>query len=156
MFILGIIAESDAQKGIMIPSYILCRDKSPSTTRSGYRIRTGDAITDGVPRVIFPDIDGYDRFIDFMSFYRTRDHMHNSENYSHEDTKKYYPKGLLAWCKCDKYGTPLGSIVPIKWVPDKSMKCKNDTGHKFITEYHEPDCSLADILKNDTWTTTIQ
>ena len=70
-----------------------------------------------------------------MSKYRTRDHMHGDEAYDHEDTKKYYPKGVLMWFPCDIHGDRL-SIPPIfiKFVPDKTVWGEVDQGKNRLIE----------------------
>lgn len=44
-------------------------------------------------KVLVTELYGHDDMIDYLCAYRTRDHMHNDDHYSHAATKKYYPKG---------------------------------------------------------------
>lgn len=55
--------------------------------------------------------------------------MHGDKRYSHEETKKYYPKGALCWFECNQYGEPLGTAIFIETVPRRKL-VKTDSGHK--------------------------
>lgn len=47
--------------------------------------------------------------------------MHGDKRYSHEETKKYYPKGALCWFECNQYGEPLGTAIFIETVPRRKL-----------------------------------
>lgn len=126
-YYLGIIKEEDVRKGNYEASFILCQSKGTSEKRSGWRVIKTKSTYVTMPKVLVNNMYGNEAMIDFLSKYRTRDHMHNSK-YRHEKTLKYYPKGWLCWFECNKYGVPSGNVLYIKNVPDKSVSKKADTG----------------------------
>ena len=113
---LAIVKKEDVEKGNWIPFYTLCRSHGTAETRSPWRVTKRGMGMDNMPKVLVNTVHGNDKMIEFMSCYRTRDHMHKSK---HKSTKKYYPEGTLCWFPCDHYGDQIGPALIIKKVPDK-------------------------------------
>lgn len=149
MYLLGIIAQQDAQQGYFIPSYVLCRVRSPSTKMIPFRYVTGRSMDDFEVKVIFPDIHGHDAFIEYSSSYRTRDRFRESLTVSKEEAKLYCPKGLLAWCECDKFGTPNGNIIPIHWVPKtRASAVRDNAPRKLMRRLREQSTTLEALTED--------
>ena len=148
---LGIIAEDDFQQGIMIPSYILCQSHGTSENRSGWRVikQTPNNAMLGMNKVLVKTLTGNDDMIDFLSNYRTRDHMHGDSHYKHEQTKKYYPKGALCWFECNKYGEPGQLAIFITKVPVKQNQHKTDSGFQRMKQSKEKTPKIKTILSDN-------
>ena len=151
MFLLGIIADEDAKKGRFLPSFILCRSRSPSPYYpSALKVRAADTIRDSDIRVLFPTIYGYEHYVKFMSFYRRTTNEISSVNEKGTITwVKVSPTGLLAWCKCNKYGEPTGEIIPIKWVPESKSDKKRDNAWRYIAEHQLHLYTTKELFVND-------
>ena len=122
---LGIVADDDYKAGKIIPSYILCQAHGKSENRSGWRVikQNKDSSLLNMPKVLVNSLTGHEDMIDFLSSYRTRDHMHGDKHYDHDETKKYYPVGAMFWFSCNEYGEPGNYAVFITTVPvDRSVK----------------------------------
>ena len=123
MYFLGIVTDANMLEGIITPGYVLCKANGKSENRSGWRVTN---LTLGPPKMMLPKLlvnspTGHDEMIDFLSHFRTREHMHGDNNYTHEATKKYYPHGALFWFECNKYGDQTGHALFVKRVPGKRM-----------------------------------
>jgi len=129
---LAIVSQQDLADGNIVPSYVLCQSHGVSAARSGWRIVRQNASMANMPKVLVTSLYGNDHMIDFMSSYRTRDHMHGDQAYTHEETKKYYPKGALFWFVCDRFGEAIGPAVFIRRVPVKSRQ--TDQGYRRLIE----------------------
>lgn len=129
---LAIVSQQDLNAGNIVPSFVLCQSHGMSAARSGWRIVRQNTGLSRMPKVLVTSLTGNEHMIDFMSSYRTRDHMHGDTAYTHEETKKYYPKGALFWFICDRYGDELGPAVFIKCVPVK--KGPTDSGYRRLLE----------------------
>lgn len=96
MYFLAIVSMQDLLRGNIEPSYIMCQSHGGSLNRSGWRVFKANTIGN-CNKVLVRSPVGNEPMVDFLSSYRTRDHMHGSTRYKHEATKKYYPKGALFW-----------------------------------------------------------
>lgn len=61
-----------------------------------------------IPRVLFTETIGHEDMISFMSSYQCQD----------KKGKHYHPHGYLCWYQCNRYGEPIGKVIPIKKVPE--------------------------------------
>lgn len=147
---LGIVAEEDYQEGRIIPSYILCQAQAKSENRSGWRVikQNEDSPFLNMPKVLVTSPSGHEDMIDFLSAYRTRDHMHQDRHYKHEDTMKYYPVGAMFWFECDEHGRPGSYAVFIKPVPDKKKRGTDD-GFQRLKEARGKEMPVKEILSRD-------
>ena len=145
---LGIVAEDDYQKGIIIPSYILCKSYGKSEARSGWRVvkQNKDSPLLNMPKVLVRSMLDHDDMIEFLSRYNTRDHIHGSEKYSHEETMKYYPEGAMFWFSCNEYGEPGSYALFIKKVPDG--KCVTSSFQK-LKESRSRKIPIKDVFLKD-------
>ena len=98
-----------------------------------------------MPKVLVQSLTGNDAMIDFLTSYRTRDHMHGDKHYKHEHTKKYYPKGALFWFECNQYGEPTGTAVFIETVPRK-IRGPTDSGFTRLKEAQGKKPSFKELL----------
>ena len=132
---LGIVTEEDLLSGSISPSYVLCQSHGESQARSGWRVikQTGKNNFSGMNKVLVKTLSGNEDMINFLLSYRTRDHMHGDKYYTHEETKKYYPKGALFWFACNQYGEPAGYAILITRVP-APVKEKSDSGFQRLKE----------------------
>jgi len=148
MYFLAIVTEENIKAGIIVPAYILCKSKGKSENRSGWRVTN---VTSGkpctMPKLVVNTPTGHNEMIDFLSSFRTRDHMHGDDNFDHEDTKKYYPHGALFWFECNKYGDPTGQCLYVKSVPEK--RHKTDGGFEKLKEFLNTKPYLKDLLVED-------
>lgn len=146
---IGLVAQDDVLKGNIEPSYILCTSHGTSEARTGFRVYRVNSFSSGTspPKYIVPEVVGHEDIIDFLSSYRTRDHMHNSKYHTEEETKKYYPKGSLFWFECDKNGdrNKLSTCIFICNVPVKKTNMWTDGGKKRLEKYQN-DISLKHLL----------
>ena len=113
---LAIVKKEDVEAGNWIPSYVLCASHGEKETRSPWRVIKDMKTYKNMPKVLVTTPLGHEAMIEFLSHYRTRDHMHGSHFRS---TKKYYPEGILCWFPCDRYGNRDGPALIVKRVPDK-------------------------------------
>ena len=153
-YFLGIVVDEDIMRGDMSPSYIVCQSHGTSENRSGWRVVRQDKTNKSLRnmnKALVKTILGNDLLIDFMCNYRTRDHMHGSEKYDHEQTKKYYPKGALFWFECNRYGEPLGTAIYIKKVPvNEHFTFKNvDQGFKRLKEAMNKVPKLNEVIAKE-------
>jgi len=154
MYFLAIVSQQDHLRGMIEPSYILCKSGGDSPSRSPWRVYRANENFPGVSKVLVKWPSGSEEMIDFMSHYRTRDHMHQSGNYRHERTKKYYPKGALFWFECNEYGEAEGPAVFVKFVPDPDI-VKTDNGKQRLDDALSHELSAADILCRDPWSVSL-
>ena len=127
-YFLGIVAKDDLLKGIIVPSFILCQSSGKSAARSGYRVmRVDTKLIQQYSVVMVARIDEHPELIEYLSNYRTRDHMHTSKRRGHKRTMKYTPEGALFWFECTSEGAYeyRGRKIFIKTIPDKAVKCVN-------------------------------
>ena len=148
MYFLAIVAKQDLLRGNIVPSYILCKSGGMSDARSPWRVYRANAMPRGVSKVLVKWPSGSDIMVDFLSRYRTRDHMHAARFYHHEHTKKYYPEGALFWFECNDYGEVTGPAVFVKTVPDQ-LAHKQDSGKQRLEQMLAHDPSVAELLAND-------
>ena len=121
MYFLAIVSQEDLLRGNIVPSFFLCQSHGGAESRGPWRVYRADTALASCPKVLVRSPVGNDAMIDFLSAYRTRDHMHNSRKYKHYQTKKYHPEGALFWFECNIYGEPIGSAIFIKCIPDKNI-----------------------------------
>ncbi len=152
-YFLGIVADEDYQKGIILPSYILCQSHGTSENRSGWRVikQNADNPLTGMNKALVKTPVGHQPMIDFLTDYRTRDHMHGSKKYSHEETKKYYPKGAMFWFACNEYGEPGNHAVFITTVPAK--KSGPDEGFQRLRQAQQKVPEPKEVLSGEPYQT---
>lgn len=150
MYFLAIVAKEDLLRGNIAPSYILCASMSNSENRSPWRVYRANT-NFNCPRVLVKWPTGNEAMEDFLSHYRTRDHMHGDKRYKHSSTKKYYPEGALFWFECNEYGEADGPAIFIKNVPDKSI-AQSDGGKQRLEEkLSEPPPAVNTLFSRDPW-----
>lgn len=149
MYFLAIVAKEDLLHGNIVPSYILCKSSGTSTNRSKWRVyRANAGFT--CTKVLTRWPSGNDTMVEFLSKYRTRDHMHKSQGYSRASTRKYYPEGALFWFECNQYGEAIGPAVFVKRVPDKT-KTGSDLGKQIFDEATVETPSVPELFSRDPW-----
>ncbi len=136
---LGIVKKEDVEYGNWNPSYILCASHGTKETRSPWRVVKNMKVFGNMPKVLVTTPIGQTAMVDFLSNYRTRDHMHGSD---YRSTKKYYPEGMLCWFPCDRHGDRLGPALLVKKVPDKKRSWSDtdqglETYKRMIAEQQE-------------------
>ena len=151
LYFLGIVAEEDFVKGRTDPSYILRQSAGESENRSGYRVTREDLdICIAMPKVLVSDPANHPELVDFLSGYRTRDHMHGDKAYSHDETKKYYPKGALMWFPCDIHGDRLKKPpIFIKRLPDPKVRINQDQGKNRLEKANEERKRLPYLMSKE-------
>ena len=111
-YFLGIVAMEDMLEGNMMPSYIVCQSKRKSESRSGLRVVKANSTMVGMDKLLVANIHAHPELIDFMSNYRTRDHMHTKNLRQRARTRKYTPEGGLFWF----YGvSEIRTLTSIQW-----------------------------------------
>lgn len=121
MYFLAIVSQQDLMRGNIVPSYTLCQSHGASENRSPWRVYKANTSLATCPKVLVRSLHGNEAMIDFLSAYRTRDHMHGSKRYRHHNTMKYRPEGALFWFECNDYGEQTGPAVFIKRIPDPTI-----------------------------------
>lgn len=150
MYFLSIVSQEDLLRGNIVPSYILCQSHGGAESRGPWRVYRANTSLASCPKVLVKTPVGNDAMIDFLSSYRTRDHMHNSRKYKHHQTKKYYPEGALFWFECNVYGEPTGSAIFVKCVPERNVY-KNDSGLSRLKEALSTELTTKDLLTRIFW-----
>lgn len=146
-YYLGIVAQEDVLAGNFEPSYMLCQSHGKSENRSGWRVVKSNSVMSNMNKVLVKTLYGNDTMIQFMSHYRTRDHMHADKRYKHEKTKKYYPKGGLFWFGCNAYGERDGPAVFVKNVPDKGFN--TDDGLNIVRRADEKVIPVKQVFSRE-------
>lgn len=149
-FFLGIVAKSDLLKGRFEPSYVLCKSAGYSSKRSGLRVAKVDAsLANSMPKLLVADISKHPEFVDFLSNYRTRDHMHGDKHYRHVSTLKYTPEGAIFWFPCSLSGVraPRATPIFVKLIPEKGGK--TDGGFERLKEAMAKTPTLLELLNNE-------
>ena len=116
---LAIVADEDLRRGIIEPSYILCRTTESTSDRiTGYVVVKANNEKIQLPKLLFTNITVDNEFIHFLSHYRAREY--NNKERQGGFRKKYTPVGGLFWFPCDDHGVrdPIQPPVFIKRVPD--------------------------------------
>lgn len=150
MYFLAIVGDPDIKVGNWVPSYVLCRAEKHSESRSGWRVIDANGRHKNMPKILVKTIEDKQIMIDFMSKFRTRKHGHKSRKYAYKNTKKFYPKGMLCWFKCDEHGKQTGSAIMIKRVPDPNAKHYSDMGKHLLDAEIKRIPTVKEILnKND-------
>ena len=129
LYYLGIVAMEDIRKGIFEPSYVLCQSNGKSENRSGLRVAKADSnMILNMKKLLIGDINNHPELIEFLSNYRTRDHMHGDKKFRHKRTLKYTPEGGLFWFPCTIRGRRAEEQKPIfvKLVPDSAGRSPDD------------------------------
>lgn len=155
MFFLAIVAKQDLLRGNIVPSYILCKSLGESEARCQWRVCRANVLPKNAIKVLVKWPSGSDIMVNFMSAYRTRDHMHGSKRYEHESTKKYYPEGALFWFECNKYGEVIGPAVFVKNVPERKDGHARQRKQR-LEEALSQKCSLTDLYTNDPFAVPLQ
>ena len=146
MYFLAIVSDVNIQKGIILPAYTLCKSQGTATTRSGWRVVKAGSHVERMPKVLVATPYGHDEMIRFLENYRTRDHMHGLEQFSHESTLKYYPKGWLCWFECNIYGDITGPAILIEQVPvNNRTQAKSDQGFAELKKELERDKTMDSL-----------
>lgn len=142
MYFLAIVAKSDLIRGKIVPSYILCVSHGTSENRSPYRVNRANSSFAHVPKALVRSMHGQEALIDFLSHYRTRDHMHKAKYCKTHTTRKYYPEGALFWFPCNEYGEQTDAAVFIKTVPDPKVGQSADDGWQNLKQAmsRKPTC----------------
>lgn len=148
MYFLAIVAKQDLIRGNIAPSYILCQSHGTSENRSPWRVYRANTPLAKSPKVLTKWPSGNDLMVDFLSSYRTRDHMHDPSRYKHESTKKYYPEGALFWFECNDYGEITGPAVFVKTVPEKGVH-KLDSGKQRLEEALQQTPPVNQLFSSD-------
>lgn len=151
MYFLAIVSREDLLRGNIAPSYVLCQSHGDSQNRSPWRVYRANTPLVNCPKVLVRYPSGNDAMIDFLSSYRTRDHMHRARYYHHVHTLKYFPEGALFWFECNDYGEQTGPAVFVKTVPDASMQVKNDTGKQRLEQALQGSPSVNELFSRDPW-----
>lgn len=128
-YFLGIVAMEDMLEGNMMPSYIVCQSKRKSESRSGLRVVKANSTMVGMDKLLVANIHAHPELIDFMSNYRTRDHMHTKNLRQRARTRKYTPEGGLFWFPCTASGLMCRynyKPIFIKLVPDNEGRATDD------------------------------
>lgn len=146
-FFLGLVAQEDLLNGNIQPSYILCKSHGGAESRSGYRVYRCDEGRRG-PIVLVTEPKGNDDLVDFLSSYRTRDHIHTMGR-KHEKSKKYYPKGALFWFECNRAGEQTGPAIFIQRVPVRIKHEKGDQGFERLKERASVKLTRAQLLSRE-------
>lgn len=149
MFFLAIVPDENIRRGILNPGFILCKSHGKSEKRTQWRVSN---VVNGekckYPKLLVRNPFEHPEMIDFMRFYRTREHMHKGK-YIHKATKKYYPRGGLFWFECDKYGEQTGYSIFVMKVPSWSSKRKVDEGAKNLIEYLNRESNPIERIGHD-------
>lgn len=149
MFFLAIVSHEDLLNGNIVPSYVLHWSRGNSTNRSPWRVYRANAPPVSTPKVLVKYPFGNDIMIDFLSHYRTRDHMYYpNKKSSHKKSQKYYPKGALFWFECNQYGDPTGSAVFVKRIPDAAI-IGVDEGKKRLRQSLLQKPTIAKLLSQE-------
>lgn len=149
MYFLAIVGDPDIRVGNWVPSYVLCRSTGNSSARSGWRVVDANGLYRNSPKVLVKTIEDKQIMIEFMSKFRTRKHGHNSKRFAYKNTKKFYPRGILCWFKCDEHGRQTGPAIMIKRVPDMSSKHYCDMGKHILDAELNRIPTTAEILTKD-------
>lgn len=149
MYFLAIVGDPDIRVGNWVPSYVLCRTKTTSEHRTGWRVVDANGKFAEYPKILVKSIKDKEYMIDFLSRFRTRKHRHDSKKYKKKNTKKFYPSGMLCWFECDRYGRMTGQVITIKKVPDKSIKRGGmDCGKKILNDHLNMIPNAKEILNH--------
>lgn len=146
---LAIVKKEDGKHGNFLPYYVLCKSKGTSENRSGLRVVKYGSSLYKMNRALVTDINRNNHLIDFMSNYRTRDHMHGSKHYRHKSTMKYYPQGYLCWFPCNAYGEQIGPPLFVKTVPDPPKGSNTDDGFQNLKEFMEYRPTVSELVTED-------
>lgn len=148
MYYLGIVLAKDINDGYINAEYVLCKSLGRSKNRSPYRVyRYGNPTFFSIPRILFPIPYCSNDLIDFLSNYRTRDHIH-IKGRSIARTKKYTPVGALFWFECNKYGEPTGKKIFIKRIPDKKYS-RDNAKNELMKKIERKRLTVNELLKDD-------
>ncbi len=148
MYFLAIVARDDLLRGHIRPSYVLCKSHGDSENRSPWRVYRANTPLVNCPKVLVKWPGGNDLMIDFLSKYRTRDHIHDPDSKHYDQTKKYYPEGALFWFECNNYGEATGTAVFVKCVPDRKGY-KDDGGKQRFDEALSKTPTAKDLFSSD-------
>lgn len=151
MYFLAIVSQQDLLRGNIAPSYILCQSHGTSEQRSPWRVYRANTPLAKCPKALVKWPSGNDAMIDFLSRYRTRDHMHGARRYYHSSTQKYYPEGALFWFECNDYGEITGPAVFVKRVPDETMHVRWDGGKQRLEAALSVTPPVNELFSRDPW-----
>ena len=134
MYFLAIVSQEDLLNGNIVPSYILCWHHGTSENRSRWRVYRANTPLASAPKVLVKYPSGNPLMVDFLSRYRTRDHMYvPNKKSTHKKSQKYYPQGALFWFECNEYGERTGAAVFVKRIPDRNI-IKPDEGKQRLQQ----------------------
>lgn len=149
MFFLAIVPDENIRRGFIYPGYILCKTHGKSKKRSQWRVTN---VVNGqkcrFPKLLVRNPFEHPEMIEFLRYYRTREHAHK-EKYIHEATKKYYPKGGLFWFECDKYGEQTGCTIFVMKVPSIPKGRRADGGSKALAEFLRHESNPLERIGTD-------
>ena len=142
MYFLGIVLKQDLNDGYLNPEYILCRSERQSAARTGFRVyRFGSPGYSTAARVLVQRPVDHPELVEFLSNYRTRDHVYK-KGVANALTEKYRPEGALFWFECNEYGEMTGKKVYIKKIPDSRFE--RDNCAKAIKKAQEKEISMTE------------
>lgn len=123
-YFLGLTLKEDILNGSFWPSYVLCRARTTSTARTGYRVvkQFDGNPTSSLPKILVTETTGHEDLLNFLSVYQTQDEFKGVH---------YHPEGMLCWYSCNRYGEPTGKIVLDRKVPIKNLMWSFSSKRKF-------------------------
>lgn len=109
---LGVVALSDFNKGIMDPSYYLCKTTPRTGYTIGYRIVAADCRFKNSTKVLVTTLTGHEDLIEYMSCFRAVFYPKNRKKLE-KNRERFYVRGALCWFPCNKYGERVDDQPPI-------------------------------------------
>ena len=95
---LAVVAMKDYKKGVIEPSYILCKTKPESDHTIGYRIAAADSKFKDMTKVLVTSFTGHEDLIEYMTNFRT------VRYYRTKRRDRVIVRGMMFWFPCNEYG----------------------------------------------------
>lgn len=145
---LGVIAENDFKRGIMDPSYYLCKTVPRTGYTIGYRIVAADCRFRNMTKVLVTTLTGHEDLIEYMSCFRAVFYPKNKKKLE-KNRERFFVRGALCWFPCNKYGERVGDQPPIliTMVPVKNRV--PEQGKQRLEEIRERKRKLSSVFAKE-------
>lgn len=146
MYFLGFVTRENMNKGIIEPSYIVCKNKYFSQDKKYLDVytRKTDEIDAKDTIILFGSLYGNKTIIDYMSYHQF---------YDGDNKSRTFLEGGLYFFECDKHGRRTGSSLFIRKVPIEADYTK---GLDILRRNRYREKPLSEILSDNPATADLQ
>lgn len=143
-YFLGIVLQRNLRRGIIEPSFILCRDQSVS--RSGFQMVRVGGKRDKLPRALVTTPLEHPELEQYAATYRYRERPPGDTRYHRRKRLKKYVVGALFYFECNAYGERAGPALFVTRTPVTRSGAINNNNKKNLEDAMRRRKSVKELL----------